>query len=54
MKGQETAPINDVSLAGLLGLPQQVYEIIVGKPKNLADLKVKNFKTRVQRAKRCP
>ena len=54
MKGQETAPINDISLATLLGLPLQVIEIIVGKPKDTKDLKSKNFKTRVQRVKRCP
>lgn len=54
MKGQETAPINDISLANLLGLPHQVFEIIVGKPKDTKDMKSKNFKTRVQRAKRCP
>lgn len=52
MKGQETVPINDVSLANLLGLPPSVYEIIVGVPKNPKDVKPKNFKPRVQRAKR--
>lgn len=51
MKGQETVPINEVSLANLLGLPHQVFEIIVGRPKDPQALKSKNFKTRIQRAR---
>lgn len=49
MKGQETAPINEHSLASLLGPADVPYEIVIGKPKDKASLKKKAFNHRVRK-----
>ena len=52
MTGQETAPINDVSLAALLEFYGAPINVILGKPnKDSKAVKVKNFTQRIQRSK---
>ncbi|WPH68494.1 hypothetical protein [Stenotrophomonas phage BUCTxx99] len=49
MKGQETAPINEHSLASLLGPLDIPYEIVIGKPANKDKLTKKAFTHRVRK-----
>lgn len=53
MKGRETAPINDATLATLLGLPEIVpLQIILGVPEDKESLKKKTFARKVQKSTR--
>ena len=53
MKGQETVPINDVSLAALLEFYDAPINVILGKPdKTSKPMKTKVFTQRVQRPKK--
>jgi hypothetical protein len=49
MKGQEIAPINNVSLAVLLETFGSPLNIILGRPAKGKKLKIKQFSMRVQK-----
>lgn len=52
MKGRETAPINDIHLMTLLGIPMVMpLNIILGTPVDKKALKKKTFANKVQRRK---
>lgn len=52
MQGQENAPINNVTLAALLGIQEVPFTLVLGKPpKGKKSVRVKPFGKRIQTKK---